>query len=470
MDSRLQDDLGNLRALLEGTLKEAWNYLSEINERPAATIRVDHLQLPLPDQGLGGQGALALFAKQYAGQMAANNGPRYLGFVTGGTTPASLMGDWLVSTYDANLADKGSSVAAHIEQETIALLCKLFGLPDDFTGVFVTGATIANFVGLAMGREWVSQRTGHSAAREGLYGLTPIPVLSGAAHSSSYKALAMLGMGRDTLLKVPNLPGREAVDLVQLRHALENLNGAPAIVIGNAGTVNSVDFDDLRGLAALKKEFNFWLHVDAAFGGFAAVSPQYQHLVDGMELADSITIDAHKWMNVPYDAAMSFTRPEHRGLQTATFQNSAAYLSDVGDDPDFFHLTPENSRRFRALPAWFGLIAYGRAGYQEIVERNCATATQLAALIEKSKHFRMVAPVRMNVVCFTVKITEQSDIGQLRALLRSLQASGRAFLTPSNYMGTPCIRAAFSNWRTTPEDVGIVMHELENAFEMALSL
>jgi glutamate/tyrosine decarboxylase-like PLP-dependent enzyme len=280
----------------------------------------------------------------------------------------------------------------------------------------------------------------------------------------------MLGMGRESLLKVPTLPGREAVDLRQLRHALENLDGAPAIVIGNAGTVNSVDFDDLRGLAALREEFPFWLHIDAAFGGFAAVSPTYQHYVAGLELADSITIDAHKWMNVPYDAAMSFSRREHRALQTAVFQNSAAYLTDVDENPDYFHLTPENSRRFRALPAWFGLMAYGKAGYQEIVERNCATAAQLSALIEESRHFRMVAPVRMNVICFTVKIPDQPDMAQIRALLRTLQANGRAFLTPSVYDGTPCIRAAFSNWRTTPADVEIVMEELENAFEMALSL
>jgi glutamate/tyrosine decarboxylase-like PLP-dependent enzyme len=220
----------------------------------------------------------------------------------------------------------------------------------------------------------------------------------------------------------------------------------------------------------LSREFNCWLHVDAAFGGFAAVSPDYQHRVAGLELADSITIDAHKWMNVPYDAAMSFSRREHRGLQTVVFQNSAAYLSDVGDDPDFFHLTPENSRRFRALPAWFGLIAYGRAGYREIVERNCATAAQLGRLIEQSWHFRLAAPVRMNVVCFTVKTPQQPEMQHIRALLRALQADGRAFVTPTVYDGTPCIRAAFSNWRTTPADVEVVMQALERAFEAALSL
>ena len=264
---------------------------------------------------------------------------------------------------------------------------------------------------------------------------------------------------------IPCLDNREAVDIALLRAFLEENKDTPCVVVANAGTVNSVDYDDLLAIGQLKQEYSFWLHVDAAFGGFAACSPAYNHLTSGMDLADSITIDAHKWLNVPYDSAMQFTR--HKSLQVEVFQNNAAYLGNAIDHPEFAHLTPENSRRFRALPAWFTLKAYGRCGYQQIIEENVAMAQLLAKKIERDEHFELVAPTRLNVVCFTLKQQSQAiTFDDIKHFLHLLKQDGDVFMTPTIYKGIPAIRAAFSNWRTAAEDVNIIWNSLYKVCNM----
>lgn len=458
MDERLQAELAQFGTLLEQTRAYAEQYLTEIDRRPAAALGTAPLPISLPETGIGTAETLRLFDQQFGHQMAATNGARYWGFVTGGTTPAALVGDWLASAFDTNLSDRTSSVAAHIEDEALHLLRDLFALPDDYHGVFVSGATMANFVALATGREWAGQQRGVSLAEAGLYGQSPIPILSAEPHSSTMKSLAMAGMGRAQLQRVAQLPdNREAMNTDDLRHHLETLKGTPAIVVASAGTVNTGDFDDFVALGQLKAEFPFWLHVDGAFGGFAACSPQHAHLMAGIQVADSITIDAHKWLNVPYDSAMIFTR--HPNLQSAVFRNSAAYLDTGGGVPDFLHFTPENSRRLRALPAWFTLLAYGKAGYRDIVERNIANAQRLSAYIETSDSFRLLAPTRLNIVCFT--LTNAPTTVTIRHLLNNLREDGRVFMTPTVYQGVPSIRAAFVNWRTMAEEVDIGWEALQ---------
>lgn len=461
MSSPLQHDAENLDHILQEVVREATRVLGDLPRRPVA--RQPHIPQPvaLPSEGLGFQATLEQFRARYAGALSGSAGPRYLGFVTGGATPAALAGDWLVSTFDQNVAPSGDSAAPLIERETLGLLRTLFGLSGAHSGSFVTGATMSNFVGLALARQWWARAHGRDAAQEGLTGLPPLRVLSGAPHSSVYKALSMLGLGRGSVEVVPVLPGREAVDLAALEERLNASGGEPCVVVANAGTVNTVDFDDLTAIAALRERYGFWLHVDAAFGAFAACSPEFRHLTAGLDLADSVTVDAHKWLNVPYDAAMQFTR--HPELQVQVFQNSAAYLGLPTAEPDFVHLTPENSRRLRALPAWFTLLAYGAQGYREIVERNVVCARDLGGRVATSSAFQLLAPVRLNVVCFALSGEESDLAGTTAAFLARLRDDGQVFLTPTVYGGTPGIRAAFSNWRTTTDDVEVVWAAMEDA-------
>ncbi|WP_435270687.1 pyridoxal phosphate-dependent decarboxylase family protein [Streptomyces sp. 1222.5] len=460
MHPALAGDLSRLPELLQDARDFAARELTALAERPVAAAGRAPGRAPLPAEGAGAGAALTRFAERWAPGFSGSAGPRYLGFVTGGATPASVAGDWLTSALDQNLSGAGGSWAAELERETVAWLRELFGLCEAHGGAFVTGATMSNTVGLAIAREWLGERLGVDVSRQGAAALGPVDVYSGSPHSSITKAMSVLGIGRDRLRRVPLLPGgREAVDVTALEAALAGRDGRPAIVVANAGTVNTVDFDDLRAIAALKERYGFWLHVDAAFGAFAALSPEHAALVDGLDAADSVCVDLHKWLNVPYDAAVQFTR--RPDLQVAVFHNASPYLGPPTGEPDFLHLTPENSRRLRALPAWFSLVAYGRAGHREIVERNVTLARRLGAGIDALPGLRLLAPVRLNVVCFTLAGDPSQE--RVDALARAVAASGEAYVTPTVYGGVPGLRAAFSNWRTTRADTDRVLEALAAA-------
>ena len=319
---------------------------------------------------------------------------------------------------------------------------------------------MANFTGLALARQWVGEQHGKDFSNDGMSNVD-IKVFSATPHASVIKSLSMLGLGRNAMIKPDTMVNREAIDIDALEKALQK-HSAPAIVVANAGTVNTVDFDDLEAIADLKTKYKFWLHVDAAFGGFAACSKKYAKHLNGINHADSITIDAHKWLNVPYDAAMQFTK--HKSLQLRVFQNSASYLGDPEKSPDYFHYTPENSRRFRALPSWFTLMAYGKEGHREIVERNCEAAHHFGELIQASHDFKLLAPVNMNVVCFTIQESDVS-IATIKTFLDAVRDDGRVFFTPTVLKGTPAIRAAISNWLTATSDVELAFQVITTVYE-----
>lgn len=462
MNQVLLNDLENLPAVLESIKQMSIDYLHTLNERAIGKENTSFILPGLPQQGLGTINTHNLFEKEYLPNIVASSGPRYWGFVTGGTTPAAIAGDWLATVFDQNTqSEKGNGdISAGLELHTIKLLLQLFGLPEnEFSGEMVSGATMSNFTGLAVARQWLGKQLGFDVALDGVK--PGMKIYTAVPHSSAIKSLAMLGLGSRNIVPVPTLLDRECMDIDAFMEMVNKNPQQPFIVIASGGTVNTVDFDDLAAIAGLKDKYNFWFHIDAAFGGFAACSSAHQHLLKGWEKADSITIDNHKWLNVSYDSATIFTRKEHALLQIETFQNTnAPYLGDPLTNFSYLNFGPENSRRFRALPAWFTLMAYGKEGYRSIVETNIALAKQFSKAIELSSHYKLAAPTRLNTVCFTLK-SDENKSERIASLLKELNKRGNVFMTPTSYKGTTCIRAAFVNWRTTESDVVIAIKELE---------
>jgi glutamate/tyrosine decarboxylase-like PLP-dependent enzyme len=452
-----QKDLDSLAALLDQVKAHSIAYLSGLENRPTSTTNIVEQKNSLTKNGMGSFGALQQFNERFEPLMVGSSGPRYWGFVTGGTTPAAIAGDWLSTVYDQNpqgLKGQGD-VSANVEIETIQLLLDLFHLPPDFFGGFVTGATMSNFTCLAVARQWIGKQIGVDVAKEGV--TKGIKVLTATPHSSSIKSLSLLGIGSSNVVKIATEVGnREAIDVVALEDYLQKNPTDPVILISSAGTVNTVDFDDFKAIAKLKRKFSFWWHIDAAFGGFAACSSHYQHLVEGWEQADSITIDCHKWLNVPYESAVFFVKQKHSLLQVETFQNSnAPYLGNPLENFNYLNFLPENSRRLKALSVWFSLIAYGQEGIRSIVDDNISHAVQFGKSIETSLDFELLAPVRLNTVCLTLR--KETNPDEVTVFLKALNATGKVFMTPTLYKDRKGIRAAFVNWRTTTDDVNLVL-------------
>ena len=455
--------------LLDAVLDRTTAYFRTLPRRPAGVSNPDTSalrELALPDSGPGAGPALDRLLAAVEPLVAATTSHRYLGYVTGGVTPAALAADWLTSLYDQlpqGLADAGD-VSAHVERHTIALLRELLGVSPNFDGGFVTGATMSNFTCLGAARQWLGRRQGYDVAATGLR--QPMTVFAATPHSSATKALSMLGLGRNAVTEVATLPDREAMDVADLARRAAALDGAPFVVVASAGTVNTVDFDDFAAILDLRDRFDFWLHIDAAFGGFAGLlsddfvaRTQVQGgLLRQWNGADSITVDNHKWLNVPYDSGTWFVRADHRAAQRGTFRNgNAAYLNVADGDYTYLDVGPENSRRLRALPVLATLLAYGRAGYRDVVERCVATALALGEALAAHPAFELLAPVRLNVVAFTLAGRPPREVD---AFCARLAAAGRYFLTPTTLAGRRGLRAAFVNWQHEPTQVPALMAAL----------
>jgi glutamate/tyrosine decarboxylase-like PLP-dependent enzyme len=432
---------------LSYVFETARRYLAELDEAPVLAARGSRFGGGLPERGDGASAALEELVAA-ADTATRSSGPRFFHFVTGGTTPAALGADWLTSLLDQNsFSGVSSPYGEELEDVAIRWLLELFELPPDWGGVLTTGATMANFVGLAAARRWWAEQHGVDIDDLGFAGLPAVPVYSSEyVHASARKALAMLGIGRDSV-RILDANGTEA--------ALRELGGAPAIVIGNAGDVNTGDFDPIDPLASLAEQHGAWLHVDGAFGLFARVTPRAAELAAGIERAHSVIADGHKWLNVPYDCGFAFVRDET--YLRPPFQLTAAYL------PSDERPSPEASRRARSLAVWATLRAYGRAGYREMVERHLELAQRLSDRVDAAPELERLAETKLNIVCFRFRPQGLGDdeLDDLNlALGQDVLEDGRVFFGTTRYQGKVAFRPAIVNWRTEERDVDVIVEVL----------
>jgi glutamate/tyrosine decarboxylase-like PLP-dependent enzyme len=449
-----------LDEVLALVVDEARAYLATLDERPVRSPRAAAaaraFRRTLPEHGSGAAAALRELVERGRDAALASSGPRCFHLVIGGNTPAGLGADWLTSVLDpCAYAWMIAPLAVELELVALQWLRELLDLPDLRGGILTSGATMANFVGLCAARQWWGERQGIDVSLHGVAGLAPMPVFtSGYVHSSAVKVLGMLGVGRAQVRRLTkDAVGR--LDLGALERELAALGGRPSVVIANAGEVNAGDFDPIADMARLARTHGAWLHVDGAFGLFARVSPRSAALAAGAELADSVTVDGHKWLNVPYDCGFSLVRdPE---LLARAFVYDAAYLPKPDDEfPVLGSLGPESSRRARSLAVWATLRAYGRSGVRAWVERHLELSQQLARAIDAADDLERLAEVRLCIVCFRFAPAwfPSERLDELNAALgAALLEDGRVYVGTTRLAGRTALRPALVNWRTRAADV-----------------
>jgi glutamate/tyrosine decarboxylase-like PLP-dependent enzyme len=440
----------NTPALLSKVHQHSAEWFSALGTRPVrASVTADQLRRqlggPLPFEATDPEALTSLLATAGMQGTLATAGPRYFGFVIGGTLPAALAADWLVSTWDQNSAVYVMSpLVSVIEQITGSWLRDLAGLPSTMSFGFVTGCQMASFTSLAAARHRVLANAGWDVEANGLFGAPPIQVIvSEESHYTISMALRLLGLGANRMHKIPtDNQGRMRAD--ELATVLRSHPG-PCIVCAQAGNVNTGAFDPLIEIAALTKERGAWLHVDGAFGLWAAASPAHTHLVRGIERADSIATDAHKWLNVPYDCGIVFCADEaaHRSAMSL----AAAYMVSTGTERDPHEFVPEESRRARAVPVYAAIRSLGRQGLAEMIERHCRQARRFADALREAGH-QVLNEVVLNQVLVSFGTAEQT-----KRTIAAIQDEGTCWCGGTFWQNQTAMRISVSNWSTTDADV-----------------
>lgn len=425
--------------------ERAKNYLQHANDNPVypsqtAVLDLEQLNTGLQEESIDPAEVFALLDDVGSPATVKSTGGRYFGFVTGGSLPAAMAAKLLSVVWDQNAAlSIMSPVASRIEEITGRWLLDIFGLPANAGFGFVTGDTMANFTALAAARHKLLLNAGWNVEAQGLFGAPEITVIVGdEVHVSVLKALSMLGLGRERILRVPaDGQGRMIVDQIP------SVEG-PTIICTQVGNVNTGAFDDVGAICRKVRNENVWIHVDGAFGLWAAASPAKQHFAKGMEEADSWAVDAHKWLNVPYDSGIVFVRDQ--ASLFAAMSSTAAYLP-ANTVRDAFNYVPEMSRQARAIPIWAALKSLGKNGLANLIETNCRQAVDFARGLTGAG-FTVLNDVVLNQVMVSF-----GDANKTQQVIKAVQEEGVCWCGGTVWQGKTAMRISVSGWCTTDEDV-----------------
>jgi glutamate/tyrosine decarboxylase-like PLP-dependent enzyme len=435
---------GGMDDLLQDAAERAAQYLGQLQERGVAPSDEDLAQLTelggdLPDEPEADDRILGLLDRVGSPATMASAGPRYFGFVTGGALPVTVATNVLAGAWDQNaFSPVASPVGAELERISLGWLVSILGLPQESYGALVTGTHLANFCGLAAARHAVLARSGWDVEDRGLNGAPPIRIVAGAeAHTTLLRAVSYLGLGRGNIELV------DADDQGRMRaDALPTLDDHTVLCI-QAGNVNTGGFDPAEALCAAAREADAWVHVDGAFGLWARAAPRRAHLAAGIEMADSWAVDAHKWLNTPYDTGVVILRqPEHL---SSAMSLSAAYIPEVGRAP--MDYTPEGSRRARGISIWAALRSLGRSGVADIIERCCVLAGRFAGRLSDGGH------TVLNDVVLNQVLVAFGDDAVTRAVIRGVQEEGTCWCGGTEWHGRAAMRISVSSWATTEADI-----------------
>ena len=413
--------------------------------------------MPLGDEGLPADQVIAELAAASQGGIIGFAGGRFFGWVVGGSLPAALGADWLTSAWDQNAVLYASGPAAALVEEIAGEWLKdILGLPRQASFAFVSGCQMAHLTCLASARHALLEQYGWDVEQQGLYGAPRIRILtSDQRHGSIERALRLLGMGRAQLATLAT-DGIGRIQTDALKNAFENAPPSPTIAVLQAGDINTGAFDNFETLIPIAKKHGAWVHIDGAFGLWAAASPQHEHLLKGVEQADSWATDGHKWLNVPFDCGYAFVA--HPESHRAAMSHQASYLSFADDARDPTHWVPEWSRRARGFPTYAALRQLGRTGVASLVERCCAHARSLVTRIGHLPGAEIVCEPQINqgLIRFLDPRPGASEADHARRtdqVIAAIQATGEAFFTGSDWKGRRVMRVSVCNWQTSDNDV-----------------
>ena len=432
--------------MLTAATERSIAYLDSLDNRavapnPDAVARLRAFSVPLQEQPVDGAKVLEELDSLGSPATMAMAGPRFFGFVIGGSLPAALAANWLAGAWDQNTGlFNATPGTATLEQVALAWLLDLLGLPKECAGAFVTGTTVAHITSLAAARGAVLARAGWNVEADGLFGAPPITVITSAeAHPTLFKALGVVGLGRTRVIKVPtDSQGRMRAD------AMPRVTG-PTIVCMQAGNVNTGACDPFNDIAPQARAAGAWVHVDGAFGLWARVAPKRAHLVEGVEHADSWATDAHKWLNVPYDSGIAFVR-DGLALRQA-MAVTAEYLPTATPERNPSDYTPELSRRARGVDVWAAMRSLGRAGIREMVERHCREACRFAEGLS-DMGFEILNEIALNQVLVSFGTPEET-----RRMIAAIQKDGTMWAGETVWQGRTAMRISVIGWNTTDADV-----------------